>query len=64
MATVEAGALLGELALIRQVSRALNMKAEEDISALRLGETEFLAVVENDAATAQKILQVVAGYAR
>ena len=29
---------------------------------LRIGAEEFLAVVENDATTAYKLLQVVAGY--
>jgi hypothetical protein len=56
------GTLVGELALIRKVPRALDMKAHTDLSALRLGEQEFLAVVENDAKTAYKILQTIAGY--
>ena len=56
------GTLVGELGLIRQVPRALDMKAETDITCLRIGEEEFLAVVENDAQTAFKLLQVVAGY--
>jgi hypothetical protein len=60
--TVEAGALVGELGLIRKVPRALSMVAETPITCLRIGEEEFLAVVENDAATAFKLLQVVAGY--
>ena len=38
------------------------MLAETDLTCLRIGEEEFLAVVENDAATAFKLLQVVAGY--
>ncbi len=56
------GALVGELGLIRKEPRALSMVAETDLSCLRIGEEEFLAVVENDAATAFKLLQVVAGY--
>jgi ABC-type multidrug transport system fused ATPase/permease subunit len=60
--TVEAGALVGELGLIRKVPRALSMVAETPITCLRIGEEEFLAVVENDAATAFKLLQVVSGY--
>ena len=59
---VEAGALVGELGLIRHEPRALSMVAETDITCLRIGEEEFLAVVGNDAATAYKLLQVVAGY--
>ncbi len=60
--TVGSGQLVGELGLIRKVPRALSMKAETDLTCLRIGEEEFLAVVENDAATAFKLLQVVAGY--
>jgi hypothetical protein len=32
------------------------------MTSLRIGAEEFLAVVEHDAATAYKLLQVVAGY--
>ncbi len=62
IATVGAGALVGELGLIRKEPRALSMIAETELSCLRIGEEEFLAVVENDAATAFKLLQVIAGY--
>ncbi len=62
IATVGAGTIVGELGLIRNVPRALTMRAETEIEALRLGAEEFLAVVENDAATSFKLLQVVAGY--
>ena len=60
--TVGPGALVGELGLIRKEPRALSMVAETDLSCLRIGEEEFLAVVENDAATAFKLMQVIAGY--
>ncbi|WP_298835797.1 ABC transporter transmembrane domain-containing protein [uncultured Roseobacter sp.] len=56
------GQLVGELGLIRNVPRALTLRAETDFEALRLGTEEFLAVVENDAATSFRLLQVVAGY--
>ena len=62
IASVGQGTLVGELGLIRNVPRALSMRAETDVQALRLGAEEFLAVVENDAATAFRLLQVVAGY--
>lgn len=62
IATVDAGTLVGELGLIRKEPRALTMVAESDLSCLRIGEEEFLAVVENDANTAFKLLQVVSGY--
>ena len=57
------GTLVGELGLIRNEPRALSMRAGTDLTALRLGAEAFLSVVENDAATAYKLLQVVAGYA-
>ncbi|WP_171209618.1 MULTISPECIES: ABC transporter transmembrane domain-containing protein [unclassified Ruegeria] len=60
--TADAGSLVGELGLIRKEPRALSMIAETDLSCLRIGEEEFMAVVENDSATAFKLLQVIAGY--
>ena len=62
IATVGPGRLVGELGLIRKEPRALSMVAKTPLSCLRIGEEEFLAVVENDASTAFKLLQVVAGY--
>ncbi|WP_246035938.1 ABC transporter transmembrane domain-containing protein [Aliishimia ponticola] len=62
--TVGPGTLVGELGLIRNETRALDMRARTDILCLRLGVAEFMAVVENDAATAFKLLEVVAGYVR
>ncbi|MFK7876125.1 MAG: ABC transporter transmembrane domain-containing protein [Paracoccaceae bacterium] len=64
IATVGPGALVGELGLIRNEPRALDMRAKSELRCLRLGVEEFMAVVENDAATSFKILQVVAGYVR
>nr|WP_254444462.1 MULTISPECIES: ABC transporter transmembrane domain-containing protein [unclassified Ruegeria] len=60
--TADVGSLVGELGLIRKEPRALSMIAETDLSCLRIGEEEFMAVVENDSATAFKLLQVIAGY--
>lgn len=62
IAKVGSGTLVGELGLIRRVPRALSMIAETDLTCLRIPEEEFLAVVEHDAATAFKLLQVVSGY--
>ncbi|NSY38065.1 ABC transporter transmembrane domain-containing protein [Leisingera sp. ANG59] len=62
IAQVGPGRLVGELGLIRQEPRSLSMVAASDLRCLRIGEEEFLAVVENDASTAFKLLQVVAGY--
>ncbi|WP_282091626.1 ABC transporter transmembrane domain-containing protein [Epibacterium ulvae] len=60
--TLGAGRLAGELGLIRKEPRALTMIAKSDLTCLRIGEEEFFAVVEHDASTAFKLLQVVAGY--
>ncbi len=62
IATVGPGTLVGELGLIKNEPRALTMTAVGELECLRIGAEEFLAVVENDAATAFKLLQVVAGY--
>ncbi|MCF6232891.1 MAG: cyclic nucleotide-binding domain-containing protein [Rhodobacteraceae bacterium] len=62
VAVVGKGKLVGELGLIRNEPRRLSMVAESDLTCLRIGAEEFLAVVENDAATAFKLLQVVSGY--
>ncbi len=62
IATVGPGTLVGELGLIKNEPRALSMTAVDELECLRIGAEEFLAVVENDAATAFKLLQVVAGY--
>ncbi|NNE52255.1 MAG: cyclic nucleotide-binding domain-containing protein [Sulfitobacter sp.] len=62
IATSGPGALVGELGLIRNVPRALDMRAKSDLTCLRIGAEEFLDVVGNDARTAYKLLQVVAGY--
>ena len=56
------GKLVGELGLIRNVPRALDMRAKTELTCLRIGAEEFLDVVGNDARTAYKLLQVVAGY--
>lgn len=62
VSTVGPGQLVGELGLIRNVPRALDMKARTGLTCLRIGAKDFLAVVENDAATAFRLLQVVSGY--
>ena len=62
IATAVKGTLVGELGLIRNDPRSLSMRAHSDVVALRIGAEAFLSVVENDAPTAFKLLQVVAGY--
>lgn len=60
--TVSQGSLVGEISLIRNEARTLHMCAQTELKALRIGKAEFLAVVENDAPTAMKLLQVISGY--
>ena len=43
--TVGSGRLVGELGLIRNEPRALSMVAQSELTCLRIGEEEFLAVV-------------------
>ena len=62
IATSGPGKLVGELGLIRNEPRALDMRAKSELTCLRIGAEEFLDVVGNDARTAYKLLQVVAGY--
>ena len=62
IATSGPGKLVGELGVIRNVPRALDMRAKTDLTCLRIGSEEFLDVVGSDAGTAYKLLQVVAGY--
>jgi len=62
ISTVLPGRLVGDLTLIENVPRRLDMLVHEDIKALRIGREEFLSVVENDAASAFKLLQVVASH--
>ena len=62
IATAGAGQLVGELGVIRNVPRALDMRAKTKLTCLRIGAEEFLDVVGSDARTAYKLLQVVAGY--
>ncbi|WP_323370556.1 ABC transporter transmembrane domain-containing protein [Sulfitobacter sp. F26204] len=62
IATSGPGKLVGELGLIRNEPRALDMRAATELTCLRIGAEEFLDVVGSDARTAYRLLQVVAGY--
>ena len=62
ISTVPSGRLVGDLALIENEPRRLDMLVHKDIKALRIGREEFLSVVGSDAKTAFKLLQVVAGH--
>lgn len=61
IATVEPGRLIGDLSIILDEKRALDLVATTDARFLRIGAREFRAVVENDPAVAVCLLQVVAG---
>lgn len=62
IATVEPGRLIGDLAIIMNDTRALDLIAVTDAKFLRIGAEEYRAVVENDAAVAMSVLQTVAGH--
>ena len=56
------GRLIGDLALINNEPRLLDLIAIEDSVFLRIGATELLAVIENDAMVAASLLRSVAGH--
>lgn len=56
------GRLIGDLAIILNEPRQLDLTAIETTTFLRLGAEQFLAVVENDKAVLFSLLQAVAGH--
>ncbi|MFL4469573.1 ABC transporter transmembrane domain-containing protein [Tateyamaria armeniaca] len=60
--TVEPGRLIGDLAIISNEPRQLNLTATTKSTFLRIGATEFRAVVENDSTVLLSLLQTVAGH--
>ena len=60
--TAGPGSLVGELSLILGEPRTLSMRARSNVSGLRIGAEEFMSVVQNDAGTSFKFLQLIAGY--
>ncbi|MFT5798720.1 MAG: ABC-type multidrug transport system fused ATPase/permease subunit/CRP-like cAMP-binding protein [Candidatus Azotimanducaceae bacterium] len=59
---VNPGRLIGDLAVIQNKKRPLNLVAIEDSMFLRIGASELLAVIENDAAVATSLLRSVANH--
>ena len=55
------GRLIGDLSVIMKEKRPLELVAIEDCLFLRIGATEFTAVIENDAMVASNLLRSVAG---
>ncbi|WP_246455549.1 ABC transporter transmembrane domain-containing protein [Sulfitobacter aestuariivivens] len=56
------GSLVGELGLILGVPRTLTMTSRTDLSGLVIGGEEFLSVMQHDAGTTFKLMQLIAGY--
>jgi len=62
IAEIAPGRLIGDLAVIQNEPRLLDLKAIEDSVFLRIGAPELLAVIENDAMVATSLLRSVAGH--
>ncbi len=62
ISTVEPGRLIGDLAIIADKPRQLDLIADTGCSFLRIGAEELRAVVESDAGVAMQLLETVAGY--
>ncbi|MEO9821203.1 MAG: cyclic nucleotide-binding domain-containing protein [Paracoccaceae bacterium] len=56
------GTLVGELGLIRNDPRRLDMHADTTTTLLRIQAQDFLAILESDAQTAFKMIRVLIGY--
>ncbi len=59
---IKPGRLIGDLAVIQNQLRPLDLIAMEDSVFLRIGASELLAVIENDAAVATSLLRSVASH--
>ncbi len=62
LSTIEPGRLIGDLAVITNEPRQLDLVASEPCTFLRIGAEELRAVVESDATVAMQLLETVAGY--
>jgi hypothetical protein len=59
---INSGRLIGDLAVILDDARILDLVAIEDTVFLRIGASELNAVIENDAAVAGSLLRAVGGH--
>lgn len=59
---IKPGRLIGDLAVIMNEDRAMDLIAIEDSVFLRIGAAELLAVIENDAKVATSLLKTVASH--
>lgn len=62
VAEIVPGRLIGDLSVILNERRPLNLVALEDSKFLRIGSTELMAVIENDAMVASSLMRTVAGH--
>ena len=56
------GTLVGELGLIRNDPRRLDMRADSNVTLLRIEADDFLSILETDARTGFKLIQSLIGY--
>jgi putative ABC transport system ATP-binding protein len=59
---IEPGRLIGDLAVITKDTRKLDLFAAEDCRFLRIGATEYKAVIESDINAALRLLETTAGH--
>ena len=59
---VEPGRLIGDLSIIQNEPRQLDLEAVEPVQFLRIGAEQFRAVVESDRTVLLKLLETVAGH--
>ena len=60
--TIEPGRLIGDLAILSDEVRNLNLTATSDARFLRIGAQEFRSVVESDTTVLFSLLRTVSGY--
>ena len=60
--TIEPGRVIGDLAVILDEPRELDLSTLEDCVFLRIGATEFRAVFENDSTVLRQLLETVGGH--
>ena len=62
VSVIEPGRLIGDLAVITKDTRKLDLFAAEDCRFLRIGATEYKAVIESDINAALRLLETTAGH--
>lgn len=62
VSTAGPGRLIGDLSVIMQEPRQVNLIADSDVTFLRIGAEEFRAVIENDKTALLILLHTVAGH--